>query len=87
MWGTLFLPKESADVRNIEHLMQELPADDEEAICFRDAGWQAVAETGIYAIQFDGELLLGIHGAGYDFYSEHWSKLYDALGYLWHESA
>lgn len=85
MWSTLFVPKEIADERNIEILLKTIDADDEELVCFRDAGWQAVAETGIYAIEFDEELLLGIHGAGYDFYAQHWSRLYDALGYRWYE--
>ncbi|QDT91506.1 hypothetical protein [Gimesia algae] len=86
MWGTLFVPKDSADIRNIEKLTKSIEDDDEESISFRDAGWQAVAATGIYAIEFDEELLLGIHGAGYNFYVQHWSKLYDALDYRWHES-
>lgn len=85
MWSTLFVPKEMADVRNIEKLLKTIDTDDEESVCFLDTGWREVAETGIYAIEFDEELLLGIHGAGYDFYSQHWSKLYAALGYCWHE--
>ena len=40
--------------------------------------------AGSTAVDCDGELVLGINGAGYDFYSDHWSKLYDALGYHWH---
>lgn len=49
------------------------------------SGWQEVADTGIYALELDDEFLLGIHGAGYDFYGYHWSRLFDALGYQWHE--
>jgi len=85
MWGTFFVPKEGADVRNIEKLMKPIESDNEDHESLRDAGWQEVAETGIYAVWFDDELLLGIHGAGYDFYSQHWSKLYDSLGYRWYE--
>ncbi len=85
MWGTLFIPKESMDIRNIKKLMQPIKADIDELKSMRNAGWQEVADTGIYAITFDDELLLGIHGTGYDFYSQHWSKLYDTLGYCWYE--
>ena len=65
--------------------MQELPPTSRLLKGFADAGWQEVADTGIYAIEIDGELILGIDGAGYDFYTNHWAKLYDALGYHWHE--
>ena len=84
MWGTLFIPKDAADRRNMERLLCPIEASNEEDEEFANAGWQAVAGTGILAIEFDGELLLGIHGAGYDFYEHHWAKLYDALDYHWH---
>ena len=85
MWGTVFVPKDSADMRSIEKLMRKIKTENEDHESMRDAGWQEVADTGIYAVWFDDELLLGIHGAGYDFYSHHWEKLYDTLGYHWHE--
>jgi len=49
------------------------------------AGWDDVGSTGIVAREFDGELLLGINGAGYDFYESHWHRLYEELGYSWHK--
>jgi hypothetical protein len=86
MWGTLFIPDDSADFRSIERLLVELPADDDSELAALGAsGWRQVADTGVLACEFDGELLLGIHGAGYDFYSHHWEPLYAALGYRWHE--
>jgi len=84
MWGTLFLPQNSCDVANIGDLLCELRVESDDDATFAAAGWQEVARTGILAREFDGELLLGIHGAGYDFYEAHWSGLYDALGYRWH---
>lgn len=84
MWGTVFIPSDMVDCRRIEGLLRPINASDEEEQAFADANWREVAETGIYAVEFDGELLLGIHGAGYSFYDHHWSKLYDALGYHWH---
>ena len=56
---------------------------DEDAQLFM-AGWQDVGSTGIIAREFDGELLLGINGAGYSFFDSHWLRLYDELGYSWH---
>ena len=35
--------------------------------------------------QQDYGYLLGIDGAGYDFYEEHWIPLYEARGLKWHE--
>jgi len=84
MWGTLFVPDDHADIRSIRRLFRPITVSDEDDQAFADAGWREVADTGIYAVEFDGEMLLGIHGAGYNFYDHHWSKLYQALGYHWH---
>lgn len=80
MWGTVFMPTDSIDIRNIEKLLR--PISDDPTVT--TTGWDEVGDTGIYAIECDGELVLGIDGAGYDFYTDHWSKLYDALDYHWH---
>ena len=86
MWGTLFIPNDPCDVRDIEKLLRDIEpeCDDDEEAFFASAGWQEVADTGIWAREFDDKLLLGIQGAGYNFYDHHWEKLYDALGYSWH---
>lgn len=46
-----------------------------------------VAECGfkIYEIEKFDLLLIGIDGAGYDFYEEHWIPLYEARGLQWHD--
>jgi len=83
MWGTVFMPQNHMDLRNIEELMH--PIEDGEADSDDlTSEWQEVGNTGIYAAYCDGELVLGINGAGYDFLTGHWAKLYDALGYHWH---
>lgn len=82
MWGTVFMPTNSIDLRNIEELLQPIQLD-ESGDCI-DEEWQKVGDTRILACECDGELVLGINGAGYDFYTDHWAKLYDALGYHWH---
>ncbi len=86
MWGTLFAPNESADVSSLkQHYGRVSGTDgDEDLACLESAGWRGVAGTGVLAVEFDGVLLLGIHGAGHSFYSHHWEPLYDALGYEWH---
>jgi hypothetical protein len=59
------------------------PIEDEEDEFY---GTQEVEDTGISAFEIAGELVLGINGAGYDFYEHHWIPLYTALGYAWHET-
>ena len=45
-----------------------------------------VADLGFTLIYRDGEFWgLGIDGAGYSFYEEHWIPLYDLFGLTWHE--
>jgi hypothetical protein len=81
MWGTMFLVNDPVDKRRIQALLQ--PVEDEEDELY---GSEEVGNTGIFAFDIDGEIVLGIHGAGYDFYEHHWIPLYEALGYAWHES-
>jgi hypothetical protein len=80
MWGTMFLVTNPVDIQRIRSLLK--PVTDEEDELY---GSYEVADTGISAFEIDGELVLGIHGAGYDFYEHHWIPLYEALGYEWHQ--
>jgi hypothetical protein len=80
MWGTMFLVNDPVDKQRIKALLH--PVTDEEDELY---GCQEVGQTGIYAFDVDGHLVLGINGAGYDFYEHHWMPLYEALGYGWHE--
>jgi hypothetical protein len=66
MWGTMFVVNDPVDKGRIRSLLQ--PVEDETDELY---GSQEVAETGISAFDIDGELVLGIHGAGYDFYEHH----------------
>jgi hypothetical protein len=81
MWGSMFIVNDSVDKRRIKALLK--PVEDEEDELY---GSQEVGDTGISAFEIDGELVLGINGAGYDFYEQHWTPLYNALGYEWHET-
>jgi hypothetical protein len=79
MWGTMFMVNNPFDRDHIKSLLRTVEDQEDELY-----GSQQVEDTGIYAFEIDGELVLGINGAGYDFYSHHWFPLYDALGYEWH---
>ena len=50
-----------------------------------DSGWEDVGGTGFVAREIDGELVLGVNGAGYSFLDSHWVRLYDELELKWHE--
>ena len=73
MWSTLWSP----------------PSIDQDWILgtYCDNHLQEVADCGfrIYE-QEDYGLLLGIDGAGYDFYESHWIPLYNARGLQWHKT-
>ena len=86
MWGTLFVPGDDCDARNIARLCRETEPSDSEEEVLLSAGWRKVGTTGILAVEFDDQLLLGINGAGYDFYEAHWNPLYVELEYSWHEA-
>ena len=40
--------------------------------------------TSVYVYELDGEYLIGVHGAGWDFYDGVWDRLYDVAGLQWH---
>lgn len=46
-----------------------------------------VSECGfrVYEDNETGDIYLGIDGAGYDFYEQHWLPLYEARGLQWHD--
>jgi len=81
MWGTMFIVNDSFDEKQMKALLKPIEAEEDELY-----GTQEIGDTGISAFDIDGEFVLGIHGAGYDFYEHHWIPLYDALGYTWHET-
>lgn len=41
--------------------------------------------TPVFLYEIDGTYLIGIHGAGWNFYEGVWDMLYDLLGINWHE--
>lgn len=42
--------------------------------------------TAMFIYELDGQYLLGVNGAGWNFYNGVWDKLYDICGLQWHES-
>lgn len=71
IWGTLFEMSDSTDIYWLEENLDE------------------IAECGVKIYSYDdGDnqmYLLGIDGAGYDFYENHWVPLYEKRGLKWHK--
>lgn len=40
----------------------------------------------VYIYEIDGTYVIGVHGAGWDFYDGVWDKLYDFFGLKWHNT-
>lgn len=40
--------------------------------------------TAVYIYELDDEYIIGVNGAGWDFYDGVWDKLYDVAGLHWH---
>jgi hypothetical protein len=69
--------------RAIIESWHESGSEDAALFCY---GWRDVGKTGFVAREIDGNLVLGVNGAGYSFDEAHWLPLYLALGFKWHES-
>lgn len=48
------------------------------------AGAYKIGDTAAYIYEIDGQYVVGVNGAGWDFYHGLWDKLYDLLGLQWH---
>lgn len=86
MWSELFLVCDGSVAEHLRGAAVDIhiDSDSDDLIELAYSGWQMVGDSGVLIREFDDELLLGIHGAGYDFFEAHWAPLYDALGYQWH---
>jgi hypothetical protein len=50
-------------------------------------GERQIGDTPAYIYQIDERYVIGVHGAGWDFYEGVWDKLYDLAGLTWHQWA
>ena len=41
--------------------------------------------TAAYIYDIAGDYIIGVHGAGWNFYDGVWDKLYDVCGIRWHD--
>lgn len=91
MWGTMFImgwPDKEGFIKKHCKLMAKSHFQDEfdeemqgEMVVVDKDG----SPTSIYAYELDDQVLLGVNGAGFDFYDGVWDRLYDILELKWHD--
>jgi len=96
MWGTMWIldePHDAETLLDLAHYVEPCEVH-EDYNNFCDAcndydeemeGELCIPGTPVYIYKLDGETIIGVHGAGWDFYDGVWDKLYDLLGLKWHD--
>lgn len=95
MWGTMWivdnhtgeqLMKASHSVySSLDEATEAEPSGDPQDYVDEEMGGALkIADTAAFIYEIDGQYVVGINGAGWDFYNGVWNKLYDLLGLEWH---
>jgi hypothetical protein len=80
MWGMMFLAENWIGERLWERSkVVNAPGDIEMD------GERRIGDTPAFIYRIDGRYVIGVHGAGWNFYDGVWDKLYDLAGLAWHE--
>ena len=96
MWRTMWivddmigqrLMQNAAEVRPCAEHTDDYDADCEECASYNEEleGAYRIAGTAAYLYEVDDQYVLGVHGAGWDFFEGVWEPLYDLLGLQWHD--
>ena len=99
MWGTMWLVEKfigkqlMANAIVIDECEKHIDiTDGENPECEKCANYNEemigacnIKGTAAYIYEVDGRYVVGIHGAGWDFYDGVWDRLYDLLGLEWHD--
>lgn len=81
MWSMMWIIDGNVGEQLLKHAKEVGENDDNEEM----RGAMRIADTAAYIYELDGEHVLGINGAGWDFYDGVWDVLYDLVGLKWHE--
>src|SRR3990167_2340934 len=76
------LKKESIAWGGVAILEEYIDEEMAGATCILDANGET---TPLFIYEIAGECVIGVHGAGFNFYDGVWDKLYDLLGLKWHD--
>jgi hypothetical protein len=92
MWGTMWFVSFNPWGEKLMNSSAVQQGDDEKAPHYDEemAGANCILdkdgdETCVFIYEIEGEYLIGINGAGWNFYDGAWDKLYDLLGLEWHD--
>ena len=101
MWGTMWIVENYLGEKLMENAIQVIPQEDCENhdkhdtcdICEdyeeMEGAWNIKDKDGrstaAYIYEIDDVYVMGIHGAGWNFYDGVWDKLYELLGLTWHK--
>lgn len=86
---------EDMDAATAKRIKKAIKADDwsvlEDYVDEEMAGARCVLDkdgntTAMYIYEIDGQYVLGVNGAGWNFYSGVWDKLYALMGLKWHDT-
>lgn len=77
------LKKESVSWGGVAILENYVDEEMQGARCVLDKNG---SPTAAYIYEVEGQYVLGINGAGWNFYDGVWDRLYDLLGIKWHEN-
>ncbi len=80
MWGTMFTVDDFVGKNLEKHTVIMEENEDEEM-----AGEMNIIGTAAYLYVIDGRYVVGVHGAGWNFYDGVWNNIYDLLGLKWHD--
>lgn len=84
MWGTMFFVDEAIG-EELTEKSNYIDDEDDEMYGNRQVVDKDGYGINLYIYEVDGHYLLGINGAGWDFFDGVWDKLYDAVGMMWHD--
>ncbi len=97
MWGTMWLVDDYIGEKLMEASVMMTTSDecenhDKDTNCDtcdteEMAGAYNIKGTSAYIYDIDGQYVVGIHGAGWNFYQGVWDALYDICGTEWHKNS
>lgn len=87
MWGTMWIVSSFVGEQLMENSIEMTPEEaGEQGYNEEMDGARNVNGTAAYIYEIDGIYVMGIHGAGWDFYDGVWDKIYDLRELNWHDA-
>jgi hypothetical protein len=88
MWGTMFIVDDWYGERLMQNSTIQLESGEDgynEEMDSEMIGEHRINDTNAYIYEIDEQYVIGIHGAGWDFYDGIWDTIYEIMELEWHE--